>query len=106
MRNNPHNISPENRSLFDIELEYRALGDTTALYLIQRVNALEAEYDSIEENAYKEANALDDGLVSIMGIIDDIYDYVERSSSMPEKDILHLMGLIDKARDCEYDARK
>lgn len=88
-------ISPENRNILDIELEYMRLNDTTALYLCRRVR---------EQN--KEINLLDDALTNIEEIVDSVYEYIDRSEDMPEKEHKALHKFLDAITEENYTARE
>lgn len=99
-------VSPENRDIFDIELEYARLNDTTALYLCRRVIELEEEIDAYYKVTDDELMSLDDALTVIGKIVGEVYDYVDSQEHMPDEVHKALHKFMDAIVEEEYAARE
>ena len=91
-------LSPENRDLFDIEMDFRRLGDAEGLYLCARVRELEEENDALMDSEQETITALEEELEFVKDVTEQIYKYVEESDTVNEEDFKRLDEFIDQIR--------
>lgn len=101
-------ISPENRDLYDIEREYRLLGDTTAEYLCKQIRELEEDIEVYIEGEENAETTLDEVCAIFEGCFDEIDDlignagYDECKREIQDK----ILDLIGKTREAAKAERK